>query len=38
VLIQTHSFPVVLDFFVLAAFAAAMLFLGAYFFERSESV
>jgi ABC-2 type transport system permease protein len=38
VLIQTHSFPLVFDFLILAGFAAAMLFLGAYFFERSESV
>jgi ABC-2 type transport system permease protein len=38
VLIQTHSFPLALDFTVLAGFAAAMLFLGAYFFEKSESV
>jgi ABC-2 type transport system permease protein len=38
VLIQTHSFPVALDFLVLSGFAAAMLFLGAYFFEKSESV
>jgi len=38
VLIQTHTFPLALDFLVLAAFAAAMLFLGAYFFEKSESV
>jgi len=38
VLIQTHAFPLALDFLVLAAFAAAMLFLGAYFFEKSESV
>jgi ABC-2 type transport system permease protein len=38
VLIETHSIPVVFDFLILAGFAAAMLFLGAYFFERSESV
>jgi len=38
VLIQTHSFPLALDFLVLAGFAATMLFLGAYFFEKSESV
>ncbi len=38
VLIQTHTFPLALDFLVLAGFAAAMLFLGAYFFEKSESV
>jgi ABC-2 type transport system permease protein len=38
VLIQTHTFPLSLDFLVLAGFAAATLFLGAYFFEKSESV
>jgi len=38
VLIRSHSFPLVLDFLILAGFAAAMLFLGAYSFEKSESV
>jgi ABC-2 type transport system permease protein len=38
VLIESHAFPLALDFLVLAGFAAATLFLGAYFFEKSESV
>jgi len=37
-LIQVSSFPVLFDFFVLVGFSFIMLFLGAYFFEKSESV
>jgi ABC-2 type transport system permease protein len=38
VMIRVHAFPVAVDFLVLSGFAALMLFLGAYFFEKSESV
>jgi ABC-2 type transport system permease protein len=38
VLIESHAFPLAFDFFALTGFAAATLFLGAYFFEKTESV
>jgi ABC-2 type transport system permease protein len=38
VLIGVNSLPVVVDFLILAGFSLIMLFLGAYFFEKNESV
>jgi ABC-2 type transport system permease protein len=38
VLIRAHNFPLVVDFLAMGGFAAVMLGLGAYFFEKSESV
>ena len=38
VLIGMHALPVLADLLILSGFAAIMLFLGAYFFEKSESV
>jgi ABC-2 type transport system permease protein len=38
VLIGVSSLPIVLDFIILLGFAVLMVFLGAYFFEKSESV
>ncbi len=38
VLLGRSSMPVALDLAVMAGFALAMLFLGAYFFEKSEAV
>jgi ABC-2 type transport system permease protein len=38
VLIGVNSLPVVVDFLILAGFSLVMLFLGAYFFEKNESV
>jgi ABC-2 type transport system permease protein len=38
VLIGVNSLPVIADFLILAGFALVMLFLGAWFFEKSESV
>ncbi|MGB8952466.1 MAG: ABC transporter permease [Candidatus Aminicenantales bacterium] len=37
-LIKVSSFSILMDFFILAGFSLIMLFLGAYFFEKSESV
>ncbi len=37
-MIGVAAHPLALDLFVLGAFALIMLFLGAYFFEKSESV
>jgi len=34
----TSLFPIIYDFFVLFGFSLIMIFLGAYFFEKSESV
>ena len=38
VLIGVSSFPVLLNFGILVGFSSIMVFLGAYFFEKSESV
>jgi len=38
VLIGVSSFPVLFNFAILIGFSALMVFLGAYFFEKSESV
>jgi ABC-2 type transport system permease protein len=38
VLIGVNSLPIIADFLILAGFALVMLFLGAWFFEKSESV
>jgi ABC-2 type transport system permease protein len=38
VLIGVHALPVAADLLILAGFALIMLFLGAWFFEKSESV
>jgi len=38
VLIGVSSFPVLLNFAILVGFSSIMVFLGAYFFEKSESV